>query len=77
MTLVTKIKTLPVSLPETSLADAMSALIDDPSVPIKKRHAWHTALRSLAWAIDRPPQSLPCRLASLTRKTSWWRGSDS
>lgn len=65
MTRVTKSKTPTVSLPETSLADAMSALIDDPSVPIKKRHAWHTALRSLAWAIDRPPQSLPCRLTAL------------
>lgn len=55
----------PSSLPEASLADAMTALSEDRTVPRQKRQAWLTALRSLSWAIGRPPQSLPCRLTAL------------
>ena len=52
-------------LGEPSLADAMAAIAADASVPQARKQYWQTSMRSLATAIGRPPESLPCRLTAL------------
>ncbi len=55
----------PVLIGEPSLADAMAAIANDPTIPTPKRRHWLTSMRSIAAAIGRPPESLPCRLTAL------------
>ena len=48
-------------LGEATLADAMAAIVIDSTITQLKRSHWLTSLRSIATAIGRPPESLPCQ----------------
>ena len=52
-------------LGEPSLADAIAAIAADSTLPVAKKAHWLTSMRSIAFAIGRPPQSLPCRMGAL------------
>ena len=59
-------KVLPLSaLGEFSLADAILAIRSDLSILESKRRHWITSMTVIASAIERPPESIPCRMTSL------------
>jgi hypothetical protein len=55
---------------EPSLADALKIIAEDGNLSAAKKQHWSTSIRSLAWALEKPLEFLPCRMTALRHAVS-------